>query len=294
LLPEQRLGLFVSYNGSGSTRLVLNGETLAAFTDHFFPARQAPLPAPPSDFGGRAGDFTGTYQRNNQGGSVTTAEKFTRLFGTGSRTITAPGDGTLSVTTAGAPRTYVEVDPLFFREVGGQDTLLFRRGPDGQIARAYFSGVPVYTYETVAWYAAPAAGLGMLAGAALLMLSVIGVAIAGWAAGRKRPAVGSGYARAAWRVLVGAAAVQLLFLAGLALELSSPALLWGDFTRVRVLLVLPLVGAALSAGALLGVAAVWRTRSWSRLFRVYYVVSAITVVAFVVLLNSWNLLGFHI
>src|SRR5215203_5401065 len=57
LLPEERAGLFVSYNTPFEPR-----ETLSAFLDHYYPPQEeASLPEPPSDFASRADRWAGTY-----------------------------------------------------------------------------------------------------------------------------------------------------------------------------------------------------------------------------------------
>src|SRR5690242_16942733 len=97
LLPDDHVGLFVSYNGDRARPLTGEAGTLNAFLDHFFPVPPTILKAP-TDFNSRTREFTVVYRRNNFGGSVTSIEKLSRLTGASNRTISAPGDGTLQVT----------------------------------------------------------------------------------------------------------------------------------------------------------------------------------------------------
>jgi CubicO group peptidase (beta-lactamase class C family) len=83
LLPDERIGLFVAYNGSEARPLTFENETLAAFMDRYYPAPDSASLVPPRDFAGRADQYTGEYQANNFGGSYTTVEKVRRILGEG-------------------------------------------------------------------------------------------------------------------------------------------------------------------------------------------------------------------
>ena len=106
------------------------------------PAAEA---VPPPDFAARAGQFTGEYRRNNFGGSETTVEKVRRVLGEGNRRVEDAGDGMLEVGVIGGSTRFVEVAPDFFREVGGQDELLFLRDRSGAVSGAVFSGSPAWS-----------------------------------------------------------------------------------------------------------------------------------------------------
>lgn len=73
LLPEQRVGIFVSYNsisgGAGYPSLPF----LQAFLNHYFPVPEEPLPPPPAGFAERISQISGTYWPT--GRSYTTLEK---------------------------------------------------------------------------------------------------------------------------------------------------------------------------------------------------------------------------
>jgi hypothetical protein len=296
LLPDDGVGLFVTYNADTARPLTTEGVTLNAFLDHFYPPPPRPALVPPADFASRAAEFTGEYRRNNLAGSVTTIEKLIRLLAPSTRMITAPGDGTLEVSTLAGSARFVEVAPLYFRQVGGQDALLFRRDASGRISRAFFSGLPFYTFEKLAWCDAPALHLGALATTVVVFISVIVAVPIGWLTRRWRgrqtaaPRVGR-YARL---VLVAVAILNLAFLIAFYLELADPALVFGDFARLRPLLMLPLVSAPLSLGALGGVVVAWRRRYWSLPGRLHYSLGVLAALGFLVILNHWNLLGFHL
>ncbi len=93
LLPDERVGLFVAYNGSEARPLTFENETLAAFADRFYPAPDTAPLVPSRESAGHADQYTGEYQPNTFGGSYTTVEKVRRILGEGNRRISNPGDG---------------------------------------------------------------------------------------------------------------------------------------------------------------------------------------------------------
>ena len=99
----------------------------------------------------RVTQYVGEYRRNNFGGSYTTVEKLGRLLSsTTNRQISDPGDGTLEVRSGifGTAR-FAERDVDFFQELGGHETVVFRRNANGRVNGAVFGSEPVYTFELV-------------------------------------------------------------------------------------------------------------------------------------------------
>jgi hypothetical protein len=90
------------------------------------------------------------------------------------------------------------------------------------------------------------------------------------------------------------AVVDLGFLAGLFAVFGDPVVLSGDLSRLRVLLVLPLLGTALTVGVVILAVAAWRERLWSLPARLHYTAVAFAGVAFARFLAAWNLLGFRL
>jgi CubicO group peptidase (beta-lactamase class C family) len=295
LLPDERTGLFVVYNGSEARPLTFENETLAAFMDRFYPApRQAPL-VPPPGFAGRASQYTGEYQANNFGGSYTTLEKVRRILGDGNRRIMNPGDGTLEVSMLGGSKHFVEVAPDFFREAGGQDELLFRRGSRGHVTKAIFSEIPEYTYERLRWWERPAFNQALLGVCSALFGTTLVIAAGSLVFGRLRAAsaVENGFGRIARWTAVGMAVVDLGFLAGLFAVFGDPVVLAGDLGRLRALLVLPLVGTALTGAVVVCAVLAWGRGLWSLPARLHYTAMSLAGLAFTWFLGTWNLLGFH-
>ena len=296
LLPDERVGLFVAYNGSEALPLTFENETLEAFVDRFYPAPAAAPLVPPPGFDNRADQYTGEYQANNFGGSYTTVEKVRRILGQGNRRISNPGDGTLKVSVARGSKRYVQVALDFFHEAEGQDAMLFRRDAQDRVTKATFRDIPEYVYERLRWWERPAFNQTLLVAGGALFGSTLLTGTATWIFGRRLQgnAAQKGFGRTARRVAVGMAVVELGFVVGLFAVFGDPATYAGRLGRLRALLVLPLLGTALTAGVVIcGLMAWWRGL-WRLPARVHYTAIALAGVAFSWFQASWNLLRFRL
>src|SRR5215216_1382055 len=119
LLPDQNVGIFITFNSHISTpqRLAL----VNALLDHYYPAPTPPAVSPPAYFSQRAASFTGNYLVSRR--AETNFEKMTAPLVYQVSVVSNP-DNTLTIDafrdTEGVPIRWVEVSPLVFQEVGGQ------------------------------------------------------------------------------------------------------------------------------------------------------------------------------
>ncbi|HEX3245993.1 MAG TPA: serine hydrolase domain-containing protein, partial [Chloroflexota bacterium] len=295
LLPERGIGVFVAYNADTARPLTVGNETIAAFADRFFPVvAEAPAATRP-DAAARVSELVGRYRRNNFGGSYTTVEKVGRLTSSVTdRTVANPGDGTLELRSrlSGSTRL-VEVEPDFFREVGGQDAVVFRRNDSGRVAWAAFSGEPIYAFERVSALESPEVNLAALAISSALLGSALLAALVSrlrWRNCAPQPRL----AHQARLVAIGVALTDFVFLVGLVLILSDPAPVMGDFSRLRALLVLPMLGGGLTIATLAFTALAWARHWWTGAARTHYTSVALGAAAFLWFQATWNLLGFRL
>ena len=111
-----------------------------AFFDHYYPAPAVDPIQPPADFAERAGRFVGSYQ-TTPASSYTTLEKITGSSAP-SVEISDPGDGTLLLTTPWGEWRFVEVEPLYFRQVDGPFGIVFREDDQGRITHLFTDLTP--------------------------------------------------------------------------------------------------------------------------------------------------------
>jgi hypothetical protein len=151
LLPDQHLGIFFAVNTRDSGPLTTQHAGFQrAFFDHYFPAPAAEHIEPPADFAGRADRYVGLYRRTSYPPS--TPDKVADLFGAFTYTVSAPGDGTLIVSMEGFQLRFVEVKPLYFRQIDGSSSLVFFENDQGRITRFYTDFAPQYSAKRAPWY----------------------------------------------------------------------------------------------------------------------------------------------
>ena len=99
------------------------------------------------------------------------------LLGLWTIEVSAPGDGTLLVPIEGLESQFVEVEPLYFRQVNGPFALLFREDDRGQITHLFTDLMPQYAAVKLAWYETPAFNMALALGCVLIFLTMIPVAV---------------------------------------------------------------------------------------------------------------------
>ena len=298
LLPDQNLGLFVVYNSEGGGDLVNQHSGFQrAFFDHYYPTSAAAPIQPPADFAERADRFVGLY---NTSSLYTTLPKLAGLFGGGYTTeISNPGDGTLLFTLMGQELRFVEVEPLYFRQVDGPFGLVFREDERGRVTHMYTDFIPQYAEVKLDWYEAPGFNKALALSCLLILLSTIPVAAIRFVRERrlsseqKKPA--SRGARVAYWIITAISLLNLLLLVGVALGMPAIGqnVLLDPPLVVKAALGMGVLAAVLTVGALLYTALAWKNRYWGVAFRAYYTLVTVAAVAFVWFLNYWNLLGWR-
>src|ERR671916_273335 len=295
LLPEQNLGVFVVYNSEGGRGLTTQHTGFQrAFFDHYYPAPAVKPIQPPADFAERAGRFEGLYRLASW--PATTFQKVGGLVGEGTVEISDPGDGTLLLSIAGYEQRFVEVKPLYFRQVDGQFGMIFREDEGGRITQMYTDLIPQYTGVKLAWYETPGFNLPLLRAGVLVFLPMIPVAVLRFIrtprpGGGRKPA--SRGARVAYWIIVGICVLNLLFVVGMVPASNAPTELHGPQLIVKIVLGVGVLSAVLTAGALLYGVLAWNNSYWGIATRVHYTLVTVAAVAFVWFLNYWNLLGWR-
>jgi len=290
LLPDQNLGVFVVWNGEGS--IDLEFPFFHAFLDQYYPI-PAPDPIqPPADFASRVDKYTGYYRMTS---AYTTWEKMFGIFG--SFKLGDAGDGTLFIDQYYGRQQYVEVEPLVFHEVGGQDKLIFVEDEQGNITYGSVNSVPRLAIEKMAWYETPGLHMPLLMVTVLVFISFLIATPISTIRNRRRGGDAKpqpGPARSARWLAVGVSGLLVLFTAGLFIYMGGLqwyTILFGVPLFIKALLVLPVLAAVLTVGALVFTALAWKDGYWGVAGRVHYTLVTIAALAFIWSLNFLNLLG---
>jgi CubicO group peptidase (beta-lactamase class C family) len=134
IYPEERAGIFVSFNSTGNSgiaTLELREAVLHGFTDRYFPASSAPAPSIVDEATTKqhAAIAEGAYvsSRGMQSTFLAALDAFSTTQ------ITAQADGRLLITPgplSDSPALYEEVEPWVWRDVNGQRTIAMRVADD--------------------------------------------------------------------------------------------------------------------------------------------------------------------
>ncbi|MCL4833915.1 MAG: beta-lactamase family protein [Caldilineaceae bacterium] len=292
LLPDEHLGVYVVYNSLEAKNGGLATKHMGfqrAFFDRYYPAPAVETLQPPADFDARAERYVGFYRTANS--HATTPEKVIGLLGGFALEVTAPGDGTLLVPMEGLELRFVEVEPLYFRQVDGSFSLVFREDDAGNITYLFTDIQSENDFVKMDWYETSAFNIVAIQICLLLLLSMLPVgllrAIPNRAASRS--------ARVADSIIFGICLLNVLFLVGLAIWFRPmrPSELHGISLIVEIVMGLGVLSALLTPAALVCTALAWKDRYWGIAYRVYYTLVTIATVAFVWFLHTWNWLGWR-
>ncbi|WP_052423632.1 serine hydrolase domain-containing protein [Nonomuraea candida] len=309
LVPERRIGIYASYNGSGKGGADSTWDLVNAFADRFAPAAApATVAAGSPDKLPDIGRYAGSY-RTVLAGDMTDLGKLTSLMSV--VTVTAGSDGILTTTGAVAlgaaeSRQWTQIAPGLFREKNGYRTIRF--GDDGLLATEN----PVGPLERLAWYQSPTLHLVTLGvSLAVLVLSTLAwpVTLAvRWVrrrpARRLQPVDGSLLGRLPGRraprwaglpgwmtaALVTASAGSLVMLFANFDDNQADFFLGGS-PLFTIIATLPVLAAVAGVAALVTVLLAWRHRWWTLVGRLHQSAVALAAAAYLSVAIFYNVLG---
>jgi len=170
LIPEEDLGIFISFNSIDSVPapyVFINN-----LLHEFFPPSE-PTPITPLDnHEYRINKFTGYYYSNRK--PYSTVDKIHhRLYIGEPFKITANSNGEIII----AGITFVEIEPLLFQDTLGYGLYMgFVEDNDGKISHFYFNDSPTVAIVKLAWYETDSFQLGFF----ILISSIFGLSIIYW------------------------------------------------------------------------------------------------------------------
>jgi CubicO group peptidase (beta-lactamase class C family) len=296
LMPDQRLGVFVTYNTATAGPLTLQHTGFQrAFFDHYYPAPPVAPIQPPAGFAARADRFVGSYRYASA--PATTLNKIAAFIGAYTVDVSNPGDGTLLVNVQGVGERFVEVSPLRFRELDGPFLLVFGEDAQGRITSLATDLEPQYAALRLEWY--ETAGFNMILLLALVLAFLSAVLVAAvrpiWRRLRRvdRPTAPSRAARTASRVILAISLLNLGVVAGTFAWVMQPSELHPPTLGYEVVLGMGVLSAVLTVGAVVLTVLSWKDRYGGLALRVHHSLVTVAAVAFVWFLNNWNMLGWR-
>jgi CubicO group peptidase (beta-lactamase class C family) len=296
LMPDARVGLFISYNSAGNRPGGPDEEVQRAFLERYFPAEEIPAKLP-DDSAARGREVSGFYEVSRR--SETNWLHVTALLG--QLAVKSDAQGVLTIPSVknmrGQPKRWREAGPYSYREIDGPGRLGFRRDERGAVTDL-LPNAPIYVAQRVSGLRSSAVLLPIVGGS----LAFIGATLVLWpvaAMVRRR------YRRVVapdggTRVLHRMSRVTCLLIAGMLGALVFP------FTKVNddiaylgdkatpYLHVSHVLGWLACAGAVAVILAMfrfWRTPGIGWWPRLHSTLLAIAVVVFLVFAWQWQMLS---
>jgi CubicO group peptidase (beta-lactamase class C family) len=172
MIPEARVGLFISYNSAGSRFGGGRGEVIRAFLDRYFPGSTA---SPPNvdpkmaQADGRA--VSGVYTTSRRSEST-----FLKVAGIlGQYAVRSDEKGILTIegnkNLRGNLKRWREIGPLLYHEIDGPDTITFRRNENGAVTELLSS--PVTLEQRVTGFASKTVILPLIGGSLGLLIATV-------------------------------------------------------------------------------------------------------------------------
>ena len=167
LIPDARIGFFISYNSAGKGEVSAREAVWHAFLDRYFPYDPPPLPVQ-ATVAADARLVSGRYIISRR--SETTILKVLNVLG--QTKVASDPDGTITLDSLkdlnGQPMKLQEIGPLMFRAVHGQDRVGFKRDQSGQLVLV--TDFPVFVFQRSPWDQNSVLDLPMIVGVIVVLL----------------------------------------------------------------------------------------------------------------------------
>ncbi len=290
LIPERRVGLFLSYNTDTSAGA--REPLFEAFLRRYFPEADPPRVQPADDARERARRLAGSYGVTRY--SQSTITKLAAL--TSVLDVSVNNDDTITVAIGDNARRYVETEPLVYREVDGTRKIVFQADNDGRGRYLFLEDAPPLSAVRREWYEGGLFHWGLLGGSlailasAVLFWPAIAFSVRGLSSPRIKRTRWSGF----WSCLAWLLGLVSLALGlGLAWVQRDPNdIAFGLTPQLRGLLAVPQVCAVLAGLTVVGCVVAWSRRYWRVTGRLHYTLVALAGVGLTWFLYHWNLLTF--
>jgi CubicO group peptidase (beta-lactamase class C family) len=293
LLPEANIGFFASINlsifepGPSFNRASsFHRRLTTAILDRFFMPDSTffDLPdAPDADPMFDARPFVGTYRAME--GSRHTIEKI--LFLGNETAVTDGGDGTIRI--GSTPYVHLE-DGAFQYAGGGPYYAAFGGFEDGRADHLFIGAGAM---ERVPWYDTLRTTVLVLGTVTLVLVSALLTwPFAGWLRRRR----GTDTAHPGRVVMLSGVCLAVIFIVGFGWFFSQTdfqEFFKGIPTRIAILLALPVAVVPLTVVTVFSSVQAWRTRRGSLAGRVHYSMICGALVALLILLANWHMLGWQ-
>lgn len=301
LIPEQNLGIFVTYNLFEPT---LHERLILDFLDHYYPVTEkAEAPEPPADFHQRVDRFLGTY-RHIEYPAHTPTKLSSVLNHVSVRNddnqgliVNFPNGFFAETPEQDKVNELIEVEPLLFYRENRDDYVAFASDEQGKVTYMYHPlDLGPAGFERLPWYETTYFHIPALLFFILTFVSGFWMwPVRYWKNSWNKPQLHRDrFTRKAWFMAGLVSTLNLIFPVslGLAFWLIDPIeFLYGFPTAIAAVLYIPVVAAGLSVALPFITAFAWIRPTWSIRERLHYTAVTLGALGFIAFLNYWNLWG---
>ncbi|MCZ1265252.1 serine hydrolase domain-containing protein [Paenibacillus tundrae] len=285
LVPDQQVGIFVSYSGGdGGTAA---GGLAQAFFDRYYPAHITNQPAATSiELGEPLEKYAGSYQFTRRNHT-----KIDKFFSFLTQINIEVSDNRLSIGSGADQQVYTPIGVNLFQEVGGKHQMGFRTDTEGKVTYLFLDILNPMPLEPTPLINQSKFWLPLLGISAVLFITVLLGAVY-----RRRKIKAMPRAQK-WAVLLSVVtSVWSLVTLGATLLVMNIDLidrLSHIPLSLRLYLFLPLILVGWSVAIVTMNVLAWKNKYWTLPKRVYYTFVTLAAVTLCLFFYHWNLLGWH-
>jgi len=287
LIPDEKLGVFVSYNTSTGGELSF-AQFQTQFLDHYYPIAPSAV-VMQAGAAHEAQRVQGEYEFNRH-----SYDTFQKAIGLAGDIRISADSGRLVMHSALGDSRLVPVGPLLYREELGDALVSFQADSGGRIVRGFFGPAPMMTMErvpfsqsvTLHWFIL---GFGVLVFVGTVLAAIGRLFRRRFGEPRREDALPGRW------TLVTASALQVVFVIAVVAiaSASGGGLLNGPLTSLKVALALPVIGTICVLGAVYFAFRQWRLGEGTRAARLRFGAATFVALLFTWSLLQWNLLGWR-
>jgi hypothetical protein len=290
LMPEHKIGLFISYNTGGGQRAAK--ETFDLFMNRYYPPGKTPSVTRVKNPKNQLQRFDGYYFSSRR-----VHRRFTKLGALVQAVKVAHSEDGVLKTIGKETTRWIETKLLTFREENGLGTLVFREDDSGRITHMFMGDRPYMALERVGYTDSIILHV-VLATTAMLLFFATALAWPFAALIRWRHDVKlnpqASIPGLAYLIAWSASFLFIVVTAFLAVGLGDPnVIVFGIPLWIKMIMLLAIVSALLTAGAFLYGVLIWKSGKGSIWGRVYYTAVVLALICTLWQLNHWKLLGFN-
>jgi CubicO group peptidase (beta-lactamase class C family) len=285
LIPDEKVGVFVSYNTSTGGELSF-AQFLTQFLDHYYPTPPT-IVAMPADADKQAALVSGNYEFNRH--SYT---NFQKAIGLAGNIRISPDSGRIVMHSPLGDSRLLPVGPLLYREELGEGLVSFQADSSGKIVRGFFGPAPMMTMERVPVLQSAMLHWFILGCGAIVFLGMVLAAIGRFVRRKFGEPRREDTLPGRW-TLVTASALQIAFVITVLIVASASGggLLNGPLTGLKIAFILPVIGTLLVASAAFFATRQWQLGAGTLAARMRFSAATVVALLFTWSLYQWNLLG---